>query len=227
MSEPIKPKHKPQLDEATVREVASRILRNSDQHVDGFRVLADCPVMILGVRGYFRNTLGKKGVNDLGVFDDAAFLITPESVTGWNWNCDPSKAGFNKGVHKLYAQLNEGIWPFRQGPHRGVPGHFRQMTDEEAQRAKLENYFSDNRKLGEFIVKRITADGIGEDDEGMFNINIHPGGKYTTSSWGCQTCLPEQWVAFKSMAYEALEHHGQTWAADRWIPYILTDEKLA
>src|SRR5262245_35247475 len=133
---PIVPRERPKLAHKTVRETAARLLQQNPE-CDARAISDACPVMILGVRGYYRDTLGRLGLNDFGIFDDAGFLITPDQVTAFNWNCDPVKTGWNGGVGKLYAQLMPGIWPFRQGPHKQKAGALRQLTNEEAAQAKL------------------------------------------------------------------------------------------
>src|SRR5262245_46748936 len=124
---PNRPKKRPELHAKTVREVATRLLLHNPE-CDGHAIEETCPVRILGVRGYYRNTLGRLGVNDFGVFDDAGFLITPDKVISFNWNCDPIKTGWNPGVSKFFAQLMPGVWPFRQGEHKGKAGALRQLT---------------------------------------------------------------------------------------------------
>src|SRR5436853_3463636 len=150
---PITPRERPQLPENVVREVVARLLRENPNS-DAAAIEDACKVMILGVRGYYRNTMGRLGINDFGIFDDAAFVITPDKVSRFNWNCDPSKTGWNKGVEKFYAQLTPGVWPFRQGPNRGKPGALRQFTNDEAAEAKLERFFTDDRSDGYFVVRR-------------------------------------------------------------------------
>lgn len=228
MSTKLMPDAKPQLGPDKVREVAKKMIM-ADINCHGADILVICPVMVLGVRGYFRNTLGRPGVNDFGVFDDAGFLITPDVVLPFRWNCDPAKPGWNKGVDKYFAQLEPGVWPFRQGPHKRVPGRFRQMTDEEAELAQLERFFMDSRQDGEFTVRRLKEEKKYDEETGMFNINIHPGSQRSTSSWGCQTVPTSDWDAFQVAAYSAMLKSNQHWSntVHGWFPYVLTEEKLA
>ena len=44
------------------------------------------PVFLLGIRGFFEPV----GQNKKGIYDDALFLVTPDSIEGWNFNTDPS-----------------------------------------------------------------------------------------------------------------------------------------
>lgn len=221
MAESKLPKARPQLDHEVARAVAQRLMFESPG-CDGARVLADNPVHLLAVRGYYRNTFKRPGVNDVGVYDDAAFLISPHQVMPFNWNCDPSKIGWNADLGKFYAQLVTGVWPFRQGPHKGRPKLFRQPTDEEAESLGLARYFTDARKEGEFTVRRVHKDETGELESGYFAINIHDSTDGTTGSWGCQTAPKEQMFELRDAAYAMMETHGQ-----KVLMYLLTEEKLA
>lgn len=231
----ITPKARPQLSHDVVREVADRVLRENP-NADADAIRAACPVMLLGVRGYYRNTFGRLGLNDFGVFDDAGFVITPHDVWPFNWNCDPVKTGWNPGAGtsgKFYAQLMPGVWPFRQGPHKGVPGALRQLTNDEAQEANLAQFFTDDRDDGYFVVRRVEKDQVGKLETHYQAINIHWGGEHGVSSWGCQTVPRSQWDEFQDVIYNAMNGHGQEWStADQsnkrgWLPYLLTEEKLA
>jgi lysozyme len=218
---PTLPRSRPKLDVEIARAVAQRLLFESPG-CDGARVLAGCPVMLLGVRGYYRDTFKRKGVNDVGVYDDAAFLITPDTVLAFNWNCDPSKIGWNKDLGKFYAQLVTGVWPFRQGPHKGRPKLFRQPSDEDAEQLELAKLFTDARAEGEFTVRRVHSDETGELETGYFAINIHDSTDGTTGSWGCQTAPRNQMFELRDFAYAAMATHAQ-----RVLPYILTEEVLS
>ena len=41
-------------------------------------------VYLVGVRGYYRDTMGKVGTNDRGIYDDALFIVGPETFTAFN-----------------------------------------------------------------------------------------------------------------------------------------------
>jgi lysozyme len=226
----ITPKARPQLPEDRIREVVDRILRENPNS-DSDAIKEACPVKILAVRGYYRNTLGRLGVNDVGVFDDAGFVVTPDRVARFNWNCDPSKIGWNPGVDKFYAQLMPGVWPYREGPHRGKPGALRQLSNEDAAQAELERFFSDDRSDGYFQVRRVEKENVGKLEFKYQAINLHWGGKHGTNSWGCQTVPEPQWDEFHDAIYSALDGHGQQWDPKNnrfgWVPYLLTEEKLA
>lgn len=218
------PRSRPKLDAIAARQTLWRLVM-SDANVDGRRLVADCPVQVLAVRGYYRDSIGKPERNDFGVWDDAAFLVDHMSgeVHAYNSNTDPSAVGHNaKNGGKLYAQLVAGVWPFRRGPHKGVPDHFRQLTPAEAVEYDLERYYTDLRARGEFAVRRLEDAEHGKVEWGYFAINIHEGSPRGTSSWGCQTFPPDQWPEFQRAAYSAMDARQQ-----RWLPYVLTEERLS
>lgn len=217
------PRSRPQLNGDVARQVAYRLIL-ADPNVQGHWLIGACPVLCLAVRGYYADTIGTPGRNDYGVWDDALFLVTPEGVTSYNSNCDPSRTGYNPGVDKFYAQLQTGVWPFREGPHKGAPNHFRQLSEAEAVARDLDQYFTDRRARGHFAVRRVEKDGVGRVEWGYQAINIHEGSRNGTSSWGCQTLPPDQWREFQVASYAALAKHGQ---AASFLPYVLTDERLS
>lgn len=221
------PRERPRLGGSLVRGALARALL-AERGIDAPAIIEACPVMILANRGYYRDTMGRPSVNDVGTFDDAAWIVDPTHVYPHNWNCDPSRTGWNPGVSKFFAELQAGVWPLRQGPHRGRPNHLRQMTDEEAIAAGLGRFFHDERRWGEFRVRRVHADGTGEVESGYQAINVHEGSEHGTSSWGCQTVPPAQWPEFWAQLAASLDVYGQRWGdtARGWVPYVLTEERL-
>ena len=173
------------------------------------------PVILVGIRGYYLDSMGAPGANDRRRYDDAHFLYWPDGIARFVANCDPNGArkGSGTGGNKGMASLKTGIHLFGQGKHKGRPG-FRQAEP--------------------FTVIR---DGLhGDyDDTGMHAINIHSGGGDedsvgTTSSLGCQTQPPAQWRVFQPLAYELLDQYGNEMGNNDWhervqiLPYILIDE---
>lgn len=154
------------------------------------------PVYLVGIRGYYRDTMGKVGENDRGIYDDAIYLISPNKTLSFNANTDPSK--YTPGVAKLIC----GIHRYRPGKHglskpKTAYPAFRPATPDES--------------------LPVTRDG----QKGIFKgvaINIHKGGYNYTSSAGCQTIYPDQWQEFKTETDQALAKEGM-----KEFDYILID----
>jgi len=150
---------------------------------------------LLGVRGYYQDTMGRAGVNDRGIYDDAIFVVSPDSFAGFNANTDPSRyqaevATLVPGIH-WYHPGNHG----QSRPGGGYPA-FRPATKNEE--------------------LRVTRDGVRVPWPGVA-INIHRGGENGTSSLGCQTIHPSQWDAFYHLALAEFKSTGLS-----SFPYILT-----
>lgn len=153
-------------------------------------------VAVLGVRGYYRDTMGKPGANDRGIYDDAIFLVDlPEGqIRAYNANTDPSV--FRSGI----ATLAPGVHRYRPGNHGisrpggGYPA-FRPATRDEA--------------------LPVLRDGIPGTSDGIA-INIHRGSYNSTSSAGCQTIHPDQWSEFQKSTMKLLAKYAQ-----KTFPYIL------
>lgn len=161
------------------------------------------PFFVAGIRGYYRDTMGVRGANDRGVYDDALFLVSPLAFASYNANTDPSRVrkGTGAGAAKGMAVLKPGLWrAHRFGLHGG-------------------KYLALVQTGGPVTVIR---DGDPPyPDTGYFGINIHKGGYNTTSSLGCQTVYPSQWAAFIALAQDlARRHFGAAWNRTT-IPYLL------
>lgn len=153
------------------------------------------PVFLVGIRGYYLDTMGKPNQNDRGIYDDAIILVSPSAYLTCNANCDPS--AFRPGI----ATLKPGVHWFTKGRHGLSKGPGKSYPA----------FRPDNReeKLP------VTRDGQKGDAWGIA-INIHKGGYNTTSSAGCQTVYPDQWLAFQTLAYAEMDRHKQA-----RIPYVL------
>ncbi len=156
----------------------------------------DQQVCLVGIRGYYLDTMGEKGTNDRGIYDDAIFVVSPSVYAAFNANTDPSV--FRKGI----ASLKPGVHLYRQGRHgisRG-PGYpaLRPATKNE----------------GLPVTRDGEPDGVG------IAINIHRGSNNTTSSLGCQTIPPAQWDAFIALVYSEMKRYNQ-----KTIPYLLVEHK--
>ncbi len=161
------------------------------------------PFIVVGIRGYYKNTMGAPGVNDRGIYDDAIFVQSPSVMASYNANTDPSKyrKGTGTGTRKGMASLNPGVWYVHQfDQHKG-------------------KYLALCQRAGEVTV---TRDGDPPyETTGWYGINIHKGGYSTTSSEGCQTVHPTQWESFIALAAD----QAKRYLGDRWrravIPYVL------
>lgn len=164
------------------------------------------PVFIVGLRGYYRDTMGAAGRNDRGIYDDAMFLVSPSIFAAYNANTDPSRVrrGGGTGAAKGMASLRPGLWRVhRFDRHKG-------------------QYLALCQRAGPVTVTRDGSDGDYA-DTGLFGINIHRGGHGTTSSEGCQTIPPGQWDSFIASAVDqAKRYHGDRWGRTT-IPYLLLD----
>ena len=143
-------------------------------------------VLVIGQRGYFRDSMGKPGVNDRGLYDDAFIVHSPRTHRAFNGNTDPSVG--RPGM----AVLKPGAWKYQPGIHG--------LSHPVGPRR-----YPAFVQTGPVTVHR---DG-GSDDTGFFGINIHHGGEVGTSSLGCQTVPPEQWDEFHSLVLEDLRYYGQ------------------
>lgn len=164
------------------------------------------PMIVVGVRGYYKKSMGAPEVNDRGIYDDAIFIDTPSATIAFNGNTDPAtyRKGAGRGAGKGMARLKAGCWyVHRFDLHSG-------------------KYLALCQREGPVTVIR---DGSPEyEDTGMFGINIHKGGLNSTSSIGCQTLHPTQWEAFITASQDqAKRYHGATWRR-AVVPYVLLEE---
>ncbi|MBK7900721.1 MAG: hypothetical protein KA603_01140 [Azonexus sp.] len=152
--------------------------------------LSDFPLAVIGLRGYYANTMGATPNNERSIYDDAIVLYVPNLnlFQAFNGNTDPSSyregSGFVEGTRGM-AVLQPGVWPcYRFDIHGGKRPH-----PAICQRAGP---------------VRVLRDGSPPYDHvGNFGINIHKGGNFSTSSHGCQTLPPGQWDEFIAAAHDA------------------------
>lgn len=168
---PIIPRSRPQL----TRDAAECLLRG---------VGVSGPA-ILGIRGYYRDTMGVAGENDRGIYDDAIVVVGPREFRTFNGNTDPSIEGGHTAV------LVPGVYRTKRGTHHpGTPGAYTCLVQD-----------------GPFTVQR--DDGVRE--SGEFYIHVHHGGLNGTSSLGCQTIPPDQYAEFLRLVFLELGER-QTYA---------------
>jgi lysozyme len=154
---------------------------------------------LLGVRGYYRDSMGAISVNDRGIYDDAIFLLSGNAYATFNANTDPSIR------RPRIATLLPGVWSYRKGKHKiNSPNGYPALI-----------------QAAPVTVARDDDDDPGSDpqiDTGLFGINIHRGSYNSTSSEGCQTIHPSQWDAFLALVYTEMDRAGVV-----KIPYVLVE----
>lgn len=187
------PSAKPKASLTTVMDYAKKAWANAGRDLQ----LPGC--FVLGVRGYYRDTMGEPLTNDYGIFDDALFVFTPFGFTSWNGNTDPSRIGWNPNADKFMARLKVGVWQMVKLIHRGKYPAFGQSGNE-------------------VTVDRVKSDGtVAKSETGCFGINLHRGGS-GTSSEGCITVPREQWTSFYDTLASGMDATGQ-----KSFPFILID----
>lgn len=153
----------------------------------------EAPVALVGVRGYYSETFAPKG-NNIDVYDDALFLISDHGYFSFNANVDPSIR--RSGI----AKLKPGVWQYRIGTHNISKPKSRQYE-----------------ALVQAAPVTVIREGQGE-DTGWFGINIHRGGRNTTSSLGCVTLPAPQFDGFLSLVKTEMAR-----AKVSRIPFVLTE----
>jgi hypothetical protein len=161
------------------------------------------PLYCLGIRGYYTRSMGDPEKNDLGIYDDALFLIGKDLFLPFNANTDPAKVLRGNGNSKGTAVL--------------VPGQYFCHTIDLHQR----RYPALCQRAGKVSVWRYKNDGTRWTDTGSFGINIHCGGTGNTNSEGCQTIHPYQWPEFIHTVVETI---GLTGWGKTVVPYLLIEQ---
>ena len=173
-----------------------RIERKTTEQLLRLRKVSD-PVCLVGIRGYYRDSMGAKGKNDRSIYDDAIILVSPNVHAAFNANVDPGAYGKNPKIGKGYASLKPGVYRYKLGRHGIRSGN-------------------PYRALVQGNPVTVSRDG-GEDETGYFGINIHKGSNRSVSSEGCQTIPPAQWPAFITMVETEMKRNNA-----KTLSYVLT-----
>jgi lysozyme len=171
------------------------------------------PIIVVGYRGYYRDSMGQKGVNDHGIYDDALIIITQWEFHAFNGNTDPTA---KEGTRTGRATLTPGWWPMWKLDHH--KGQYLALCQRKAP-CTVFRTGTLQFKVG---VQNDYGRCLGEGKwTGYFGINLHRGGQNLTSSEGCQTIPEPQWTEFiGKVSSEAKRLWGTEWK-DRTIPYLL------
>ena len=156
---------KPKLTRAELTAELQKL--DIDLYKEGF--------VIVGWRGYYKNTLGKPNVNDRGIYDDAIFVISDKFYVAYQANTDPAK--HRRGI----ATLIPGVYDCVKWKHHG-------------------KYWA-----LQIIEDRLKRDGIDSIDVGRHGINIHYGSETATWSEGCQTLRKSDWEHFQPLVYDLMK----------------------
>lgn len=140
------------------------------------------------VRGYYLDSMGEKGKNDINLYDDAAFLITPNIRESFNANTEPS---FVKKNGREMAKLNLGHYIYYRGLHKGK--------------------YKALRPYPEGVVLQCTRNGK---PSACSHTNIHKGGSNAASfdvvwSEGCLTIPDLQYAEWQARVWAAMDASKQ------------------
>lgn len=191
-----------------------QLFRADALKIAGVAELVSAGPLILGIRGYFKD-MGKPGVNDRGIYDDAAFIIGPgdDEFRSFNWNTDPSKQSpgmavlqpgeydWAKGIHGMHhlnlanARDKAAYEWLLAHPGQDHPDPAYRLTYWAFRQASPMMVLRDGKTLPEIAPITSYIDG-------------HHGGLNGTSSEGCQTCPIEQWQEMRSYGYDLMDKYN-------------------
>ena len=155
-------------------------------------------VILVGIRAYYRDSMGATGKNDYGQYDDALFWLAPQHLAGYNGNTDPSRLGWNPNASKYMARLKPGLWRYIKWKHK-------------------QQYWAFGQGSNKVTVERLNEAGkVMKTETGCYGINVHRGGTKGTSSEGCVTSVANQWEDFKNHGYYLLDRYEM-----KDFPFIL------
>jgi len=152
---------------------------------------------VIGIRGYYQDTMGKIGVNDRGIYDDAVFVLSPTCFKSFNFNTDPS--AYRRGRASLDSpQVVKYVAGYHGYGRSSGHNAFRQASDVVVHR---DSKVGNGKPLGNGRFK--------DSSSKRFWINLHRGGRSTTSSAGCQTVPVKQWDHFYSLVLSEMKGYKQ------------------
>jgi lysozyme len=167
------------------------------------------PVQLLGIRGYFKDTIGEKGKNDINVYDDGQFIVSDKIFMPFNGNTDPSKSGVKIATLKAHGKIN---------PDGTVTVYNKEPYIYRIGMHNMKNPYKALRQYGRITVIRGDGKEYTDTAAAPFYIDIHRGGINTTSSLGCQTIIPTQYGEYLTNVEQQLTRHNQI-----DVPYILLE----
>lgn len=142
---------------------------------------------LIFVRSYYLDTMGVKGKGDTNIYDDAAYLYTPDGVESYNANTEPS---FVKKNGRSLFTMGLGKYQYHKGKHKS---QYRAL-----------------RPYPEGVILKGTRDGKPSTGS---HTNIHKGGSIASYdvvwSEGCLTIPSIQWEDFISRVYDAMTRYNQ------------------
>lgn len=170
---------------------------------------------VLAIRGYYEDTMGKNDVNDIGIYDDAMFLVEPlgNVFIPCNANTDPSKLRLPVYGYRIVNGKRKRV-KIKNGMATLKPGLY--FAEKHRHRSKYPALQLTN--------PHVTRDGDDDDHGRQIGINIHYGDDLTDGIWkgtwseGCQTIPKSQWLGFQQMAYRLMDKYEMP-----NIPYLLID----
>ena len=74
MSRKLVPSEKPRLSSSELRAMLVPYAIDRTKY----------PIVVVGIRAYYRNSMGAPGVNDRGIYDDAIFIDTVQATAAWS-----------------------------------------------------------------------------------------------------------------------------------------------
>jgi hypothetical protein len=196
------------------RLTRTALIKRLADHTLANEIDPDKELIIVGIRGYYKKTMGDPTKNDRGIYDDALFILSPKGCVAFNGNTDPAeyRPGFGSDDKtKGIASLAPGVWRVYK------------FADHKPADRKRSPYPAICQRAGKVTVWRDSEDGAYE-DTGNFGINIHKGGINRVSSVGCQTVPPDQWDEFYDQAMKlAKSIHGESNWKTAVYPYVLIE----